>query len=126
MSFKHPFSGLVIIDFTHVLAGPACSYYLGLLGAKVIKVESPIKGDAIRHRGGTDSKASQLAMSTSYLTQAAGKESIGLDLDKSEDLKIFHRLLAQADVLVENHRPRTLHKLGIDEKNLQKLHRKNS
>ena len=55
MSATHPFTGLVVIDFTHVLAGPACSHYLGLLGAKVIKVETPYKGDAIRHRGGTDS-----------------------------------------------------------------------
>jgi len=54
MSQTHPFTGLIVVDFTHVLAGPACSYYLGLLGAKVIKVESSKKGDAIRHRGGTD------------------------------------------------------------------------
>ena len=39
MPATHPFTGLVVIDFTHVLAGPACSHYLGLLGAKVIKVE---------------------------------------------------------------------------------------
>ena len=42
MSATHPFTGLVVIDFTHVLAGPACSHYLGLLGAKVIKVETPV------------------------------------------------------------------------------------
>ena len=47
MSKTHPFEGLLVIDFTHVLAGPACSYYLGLLGARVIKVESAGKGDAI-------------------------------------------------------------------------------
>ena len=50
MSQTHPFEGLLVIDFTHVLAGPACAYYLGLLGAEVIKVESEHKGDAIRHR----------------------------------------------------------------------------
>ena len=63
MPATHPFTGLVVIDFTHVLAGPACSHYLGLLGAKVIKVESPQKGDAIRHRGGTDSEAAASGMS---------------------------------------------------------------
>ena len=52
-----PFQNLLVIDFTHVLAGPACAYYLGLLGADVIKVESLTKGDAIRHRGGTDEEA---------------------------------------------------------------------
>ena len=81
MPATHPFTGLVVIDFTHVLAGPACSHYLGLLGAKVIKVESPQKGDAIRHRGGTDSEAAASGMSTSYLTQGGGKSSITLDLE---------------------------------------------
>ena len=76
MSATHPFTGLVVIDFTHVLAGPACSHYLGLLGAKVIKVETPHKGDAIRHRGGTDSEGAASGMSTSYLTQGGGKSSI--------------------------------------------------
>ncbi|MFV2034598.1 MAG: CoA transferase, partial [Halocynthiibacter sp.] len=76
-----PLAGLRVVDFTHVLAGPACSYYLGLLGAEVIKVEPITKGDAMRHRGGTDTLAAQNAMSTAYLTQAAGKKSIALDLD---------------------------------------------
>lgn len=69
-----PFDGVLVIDFTHVLAGPACAYYLGLLGARIIKVESQGKGDAIRHRGGTDQDAAAAGMSTSYLTQGAGKE----------------------------------------------------
>ena len=78
MSKTHPFEGLLVVDFTHVLAGPACSYYLGLLGAQVIKVESATKGDAIRHRGGTDAEAAKNGMSTSYLTQGAGKLSVSL------------------------------------------------
>ena len=57
------------------------------LGANVIKLESPIKGDQIRHRGDTDSKLFQLAISTSCLTRPAGKESIGIDLDNSKNLK---------------------------------------
>ena len=70
-----PFSGLLVIDFTHVLAGPACSYFLGLLGARVIKVESNKKGDGIRYRGGTDKEGAAIGMSTAYLTQASGKEA---------------------------------------------------
>jgi len=81
MSNTHPFEGLLVVDFTHVLAGPACSYYLGLLGADVIKVESIAKGDAIRHRGGTDAAAAKMGMSTSYVTQGAGKRSVALDLE---------------------------------------------
>ena len=118
MPSQTPFENLIVIDFTHVLAGPACAYYLGLLGAKVIKVESPEKGDAIRHRGGTAAKAAQNGMSTSYLTQAGGKQSVTLDLDTSEGLACFHELLAKADIFIENHKPETMRRLGLDEESL--------
>jgi len=122
MSTTHPFQGLLVIDFTHVLAGPACSYYLGLLGADVIKVESASKGDAIRHRGGTDTSASKAGMSTSYLTQGAGKRSVSFDLESADDLLLFHRLLERADVLVENHIPDTMSRLELDEQRLSARH----
>ena len=122
MSKTHPFSGLLVVDFTHVLAGPACSCYLGLLGSDVIKVESKSKGDAIRHRGGTDAQAAAAGMSTSYLTQGAGKRSIALDLELKEDITRFHQLLARADVLVENHKPESMRHLGLDEKSIATLH----
>jgi len=122
MSKSHPFSGLLVVDFTHVLAGPACSYYLGLLGAEVIKVESPDKGDAIRHRGGTDAAAANAGMSTSYLTQGAGKRSVTLDLESDDGISRFHQLLTHADVLVENHVPRTMQRLQLDEKSLAVRH----
>ena len=118
MSQTHPFSGLIVVDFTHVLAGPACSYYLGLLGATVIKVESSIKGDAIRHRGGTDADGASRGMSTAYLTQGAGKQSIALDLADEADLETMLGLLSIADVFVENHRPETMKRLGLDEARL--------
>lgn len=122
MSKSHPFENLTVIDFTHVLAGPACSYYLGLLGAEVIKVESVNKGDAIRHRGGTDKAGAAAGMSTSYLTQGAGKRSVALDLESEEGMTLFHRLLQRADVLVENHVPATMLCLGLDEKTLAARH----
>ena len=122
MSTTHPFQDLLVIDFTHVLAGPACSYYLGLLGADVIKVESTTKGDAIRHRGGTDTDAANLGMSTSYLTQGAGKKSIALDLETDAGQATFHQLLQRADVLVENHIPETARRLGFDEETLTARH----
>ena len=122
MSKSQPFEGLMVVDFTHVLAGPACAYFLGLLGADVIKVESADKGDAIRHRGGTDERAAAAGMSTSYLTQAAGKRSLALDLETPEGLDLFHRLLERADVLVENHVPSTMQRLGLDEATLSRRH----
>lgn len=122
MSGSHPYENLTVIDFTHVLAGPACSYYLGLLGAEVIKVESVSKGDAIRHRGGTDKAGASVGMSTSYLTQGAGKKSLALDLESDDDMALFHQLLQNADVLVENHVPATMRRLGLDEKTLARRH----
>ena len=118
MSQTHPFSGLIVVDFTHVLAGPACSYYLGLLGATVIKVEASTKGDAIRHRGGTDALGASRGMSTAYLTQGAGKRSIALDLGDDADFETMLGLLSVADVFVENHRPETMKRLGLDETRL--------
>lgn len=118
MSQTHPFSGLIVVDFTHVLAGPACSYYLGLLGATVIKVESSKKGDAIRHRGGTDTLGASRGMSTAYLTQGAGKQSIALDLATDDDFETMMGLLSIADVFVENHLPETMKRLGLDEARL--------
>lgn len=108
-----PLRGIRVIDFTHVLAGPACAYQLALMGADVIKVERPGRGDAMRHRSGTDPDRAAQGMSTAYVTQAAGKRSVTLDLDTSEGRGRFDDLLAGADVLVENHRPSTLERLGL-------------
>lgn len=110
-----PFTGLIVADFTHVLAGPACAYYLGLLGAEVIKVESVTKGDAIRHRGGTDKDSAAKGMSTSYLTQGGGKRSIALELESPQGREKMHKLLSKADIFVENHLPDTLRRLELDE-----------
>ncbi|MBY5931476.1 CoA transferase [Tateyamaria omphalii] len=110
-----PLDGIRVVDWTHVLAGPACSYYLGLLGAEVIKVERPGRGDAMRHRGGTDKERAANGMSTAYLTQSAGKQSLALDLESEAGRAVFERLLKTSDVLVENHRPGTLARLDLDE-----------
>lgn len=110
-----PLQGLRVIDWTHVLAGPACAYYLGQLGAGVIKVERPGRGDAMRHRGGSDARRACGGMSTAFVTQAAGKQCLAVDLDTPQGGEVFARLLRSADVLVENHRPATLKRLGLTE-----------
>ncbi len=110
----NPFSGIKVVDFTHVLAGPACSYYLALLGADVIKLESVHRGDAIRHRGGTARDLADNEMSTSYLTQAGGKRSLAVDLGSKEGKEIALALITGCDVFVENHRPSTLRRLKLD------------
>lgn len=117
-----PLDGIRVIDFTHVLAGPACAYFLGLLGAEVIKVESRDRGDGMRHRGGTDADRSAQGMSTAYLAQGSGKSSIALDLSSEGGKAVMQRLLAGADVLVENHLPDTLRGLGLHESDTRRDH----
>ncbi|CTQ48318.1 CaiB/BaiF CoA transferase family protein [Jannaschia donghaensis] len=116
-----PLAGLRVIDFTHVLAGPACAYHLGLMGAEVIKVESP-RGDAMRHRSGSDPARAARGMSTAYATQAAGKRVVVLDLDTPDGRAQMEDQLASADVLVENHRPETLDRLGLGWDGVHKRH----
>jgi CoA:oxalate CoA-transferase len=102
-----PLDGIRILDLTHVLAGPFCTQSLLDLGAKVIKVERPGTGD--------DTRAFPPFLqgeSAYFATLNAGKRSIALDLKAGDDRAIFDRLLARADVLVENYRPGVMARLG--------------
>lgn len=102
-----PLGGLLVIDLTRVLAGPYCTMLLADLGARVIKVEQPHVGDDSRQIGPFIDGESAYFMSINR-----NKESIALDLKDPEDRRVFEKLLAQADVLVENFRPGTMDKLG--------------
>ncbi len=102
-----PLDGITILDLTHVLAGPFCTQSLQDLGARVIKVERPGTGD--------DTRAFPpfvAGESAYFATLNAGKQSIALDLKQDADRAIFDRLLARADVLVENYRPGVMDRLG--------------
>jgi CoA:oxalate CoA-transferase len=104
-----PLRGFTVIDLTRVLAGPYCTLLLADLGARVIKVEQPGLGDDARQIGPFVEGDSAYFMSVNR-----NKESIALDLKAPADRAIFERLLATADVLVENFRPGTMEKLGYD------------
>ena len=99
-----PFEGIRIIDITHVLAGPFAAYQLAVLGADVIKIEHPGEPDQTRS-GGTDRELNRRGMGTSYLTQGSNKRSITLDLKSATGRDILKRLVARADIMVENYRP---------------------
>ena len=116
-----PLKGIRVIDWTHVLAGPACAYYLGQLGAEVIKVERPHRGDAMRHRGGSDTDRASKGMSTAFLTQGAGKHYLAVDVEQPEGREVFERLIRSADVLVENHRPSMLERLKLTERHTRTI-----
>jgi len=107
MSVTGPLSGVVIADLSRILAGPYCTMLMAEMGARVIKVEPPGKGDDAREYGPFKN-----GVSTYFASINRGKESIALDLKAKGDQDIFHRLLAKADVLVENFRPGTMEKLG--------------
>jgi CoA:oxalate CoA-transferase len=105
---RGPLAGVVVLDCTRVLAGPFATMVLHDLGARVIKVERPEGGDDARGFGPFVGDRS------AYFTSLnCGKESIALDLNAPADRDVFERLVARADVLVENFRPGTLDRLGF-------------
>ncbi|MFV1600125.1 MULTISPECIES: CaiB/BaiF CoA transferase family protein [unclassified Phaeobacter] len=103
----YPLSGIVVLDLTHVLAGPYASMTLKDLGARVIKVERPGLGDDTR--AFPPFKDGESAY---FATINHGKESIALDLRAEEDRGIFDQLLNEADVILENFRPGVMERLG--------------
>lgn len=110
-----PLKGVKIIDLTRILSGPYCTMVLADLGAEVIKIESP-KGDDTREWGppfiGEESAY--------YLSVNRNKKSMVLNLKEEKGKEIFLKLIQDADVVVENFRPGTLKKLGIDFEVLKK------
>jgi len=115
-----PFEGIRIIDITHVLAGPFAAYQLAVLGAEVIKVEHPDDPDQSRDSG-TDRALNHAHMGTSFLTQGSNKRSITLDLKQEAGREVLRRLVARADVLVENYRPGAFEALGLGYEALLKI-----
>lgn len=104
---SYPLAGLIVLDLTHVLAGPFASMTLADMGATVIKVERPGTGDDTR--AFPPFKEGESAY---FATINHGKASIALDLKSPEDRAIFERLLSRADVILENYRPGTMERLG--------------
>ncbi len=109
---NRPFEGLRVLDATHVLAGPYCTYLLGLLGASVIKVENPREPDPVRGRGPVPA-LNAAGLGFNYLVQGSNKRSLTLDLKTGAGRAVFLRLAAEADVVVENWRSGAFPALGL-------------
>ncbi len=107
-----PLSGIRVLDLTNVLSGPYCTYQLALLGAEVLKVEMPGRGDLARALG-ADPDLNERGVGSSFLAQNAGKRSVELDLKQDVDRDTFLHLAARADVVVENFRPGVMDRLGL-------------
>ena len=114
-----PLKNLLVVDLTRVLVGPYCTMILSDLGARVIKIEAPEIGDDSRKFGPFIENYSAYFMSLNR-----GKESIALNLKNDDDKKIFEKILAKADILVENFKPGTLEKWGYGWKEINKKYPK--
>jgi crotonobetainyl-CoA:carnitine CoA-transferase CaiB-like acyl-CoA transferase len=113
MAIELPLAGVRVVEMTHMVMGPTCGMILAQLGAEVIKVEPP-GGDKTRSLGG---------MGTSFFPLFnRGKRSMVLDLTKPDDRETMHRLLASADVFLENFRDGQLDKQGLGDKELRERH----
>jgi CoA:oxalate CoA-transferase len=113
---KGPFSGLLVVDLTHVLNGPYATMMLCDLGARVIKIEPPPKGDDARSYGPFNKDQS---IYFNFINR--GKESIVLNLKEPKDRKIFLNMINHADVIVENFRPGVMTRLGFSYDELSKI-----
>ncbi|MGD2167616.1 MAG: CoA transferase [Gammaproteobacteria bacterium] len=103
--------GIRVADFSHVMAGPYATHLLRLLGAEVIKIEAPGRGDAMRYYG---SDRRYDGMAPAFIGVNVGKKSIVLDLKEDRDLETARALIRRSDVLVENFRPGVMARLGLD------------
>src|SRR5436309_1260560 len=113
-----PLDGITVLDLTRVLSGPYCTMLLADMGARVIKVEQPGKGDDTRAWGPPFLDGE----SAYFLSVNRNKESVTLDFKHPDGRALVDRLVDRADVMVENFRPDTLAKLGLDYASLAPAH----
>ena len=102
--------GLLVVDFTRVVAGPACTQTLADFGAEVIKIENPDGGDDTRHYEHADLAGESAA----FISLNRGKRGIALDLTKPAACEVARELIARADVVVENFSSGVMKKYGLD------------
>ncbi|HRD75443.1 MAG TPA: CoA transferase [Hyphomicrobiaceae bacterium] len=112
---RQPLSGIRVIDLTRILSGPFCTMMLGDMGADVLKIETP-GGDPVRGHGDIVE-----GLSWYFAAFNRNKRSVVIDLRKPEGKEVLARLLAKADVLVENFRPGVLTEMGFDQARLDVL-----
>jgi crotonobetainyl-CoA:carnitine CoA-transferase CaiB-like acyl-CoA transferase len=117
MATQRALDGLRVLDLTQVMAGPFCAMLLADMGADVIKIEPP-RGDATR---GVDLELAP-GVSAPFLAVNRNKRGLVLDLKRPDGLTIFERLVATADVLIENYRPGVATRIGIGYERLAGLH----
>ncbi len=122
-SGRPPLSGIRVVDFSRVIAGPFCTQILSDMGAEVIKIENPDGGDDTR-KGAGPRVGGETGESHFFMTFNRGKKSVALDFTKPEGQTVVHKLLEKADVMLENFRPGVLKKYGLDYKSVHQKYPK--
>lgn len=115
-------SGLIVLDLSRILAGPTCTQVLGDLGAEVIKIERPGRGDDTRGWGPPflkDAAGKDTAESAYYLSSNRNKASVAIDLASLEGQELIRDLADKADILVENFKVGDLRRRGLDYETLK-------
>src|SRR6201987_3371733 len=111
-----PLHGIKVLDLTRILAGPSCTQILGDLGAEVIKIERPGKGDDTRPFAPPflkDDKGRETSESAYFLAANRNKKSVAIDFTKAAGQTLVRRLIAKSDVVVENFKTGTLKQYGF-------------
>jgi crotonobetainyl-CoA:carnitine CoA-transferase CaiB-like acyl-CoA transferase len=116
---NRPLAGIRVIDMSHVIAGPLASFYLAQLGADVIKVEPPARGDVFR----TSRNPADGDVPEGYVALNAGKHSVAVDIRNEEGTQAIRDLARTADVFIENFRPGVVARYGLDYETIRAVRR---
>lgn len=116
---RRPLDGIKVLDLTIAMAGPLCTQRLGEMGADVVKIEAPGGGDFSRHAPMAD--ITKFGDAICYVTLNQNKRSLVLDLKSDAGREVLYDMVRQADVLVQNFRPRVATKLGIEYETLKAI-----
>jgi len=119
-----PFSNILILDFSEAVSGPYCTKLLGAFGAEVIKIEKPPAEDSCRQSDYREGRLNGLDISAAYLYLNTNKKSVSINLKDKSGLCQFLKLVEQVDVLVENHPPGTMKRLGLNFERLSATNRR--
>lgn len=123
---RRPLEGIKVLDLTHGVAGPYCTMVLGDLGAEIVKVEKPERGDATRYMNVSEKFQTDIPRvgGDYFLAVNRNKRSVAIEMKSPEGRKLCEELAAWADVVVQNFRPGVTRRLGLDYESLKRINPK--
>jgi len=123
---RRPLEGIKVLDLTHGVAGPYCTMVLGDLGAEIVKIEKPERGDATRYMNVSEKFQTDIPRvgGDYFLAVNRNKRSVGIEMKSPEGRKLCEELAAWADVVVQNFRPGVTKRLGLDYESLKRINPK--